>query len=1533
MNTTIQSGEPNSLAPTPATPTRPSKREVAEKILSHPSVPFIWVLLAVALLLLVFALPKAQAHASPPGCTGSGLGILLFTDSPDVHIGDTLNYSVTVFNGTGNGPIVCDAEGIQAFIVTPDGVTHPITLRRTALSNGESDYYKNVVTYVVRSQDIQADATVRATARDTGVIHQNDTDSMGGGNQGVNTEVSLPCIQLGVNCVGSVGETGAISFTGSVTNCGNNTLVGVAITNFVNGVYIRVAVITNLNKGQVGTFSGSWIPANPCAPSTGVFTATGIDQFTTLPKTVSSSASTTCSSVLTPGIKVTKVCPAGPVRPGELLVFSGSVSNTGNVTLQNIVVVNDRPAANTSVFTLASLAPGESANFTGSYLAPTNCSVTDTLTVRAASVCGVAVTSTATATCPILTTPNLEVTATCPAGTVLPGGSLTYGGTVRNTGDITLVNVAVVSDRPAPNTTIFTIASLAPGVSANFSRAFTVPANVCAVSTTFSATGKDTCTQAAVTQTITTTCPVTTAPAIAVTLACPTVTATTGGLITYTGTVRNSGNVTLINVAIVDTQSLPSNVLTIPSLAPGVTTPFTASFTAPVDACSVSTTVVATGTDSCSQVSVSNSASATCTLLTTPGIVVTQTCPTDPAVPGALLTYGGTVRNSGNITITNVVVLNNLSGSTPVFKAAALAPGEIASFSGSFLAPTNCSVTSTSTATARSTCGVAVTGSVTGTCTILTAPRIAITAACPVAPVLPGGAVTYSGSVRNLGNITLVNVTVFSDQPAPNTAVFTVASLAPGATAAFTRAITAPANACSLTTTFTGSGKDTCTQNPVTDAVTVTCTVTTAPAITVTLACPAVTATTGATISFSGTVHNTGNVTLKDVTVANNQASPSTVFTVASLAPGATATFTASFTAPADACSVTSTVTATGADNCTSAQVSNTASATCTLLTTPGIAITQLCPESPAIPGSLLIFHGTVHNTGNISLQNVSVLNNLSGTTPVFTAATLAPGATAEFTGSYRAPTNCSSISTSVVTGRSTCGVAVTGTVTTTCPILTAPDIEVTLACPATPPPLGGSITYTGTVRNTGNTVLSNVLVVNSRTGNTPVFTLATLAPGVTVKFTGTYKIPPNCCTVSSTVTGSGQGCDGRSVTDTATSTCQVLTAPALTVTKVCPTVVATPGQLLTYTGVINNTGNISLTDVTLSNNQSVGGEVAFGPVTLAPGESINYTASYIVPTDFCGTDIVTVKGTACERIVTSSVTTTCTIKSSPAIVVTKNCPVSPPARGGTLTYTGTVMNTGDSTLINIFIVSSQPVANTAVIGPITLAPGASADYTASFSAPTDCCEVPTTINARGQDKCSGTTVTAHSSDVCPLLTTPGISVTRICPVGPVAVGALYYFTGSVRNTGDINLTNVIVLSSQSNPKTTLLGPIELAPGESKDFNGSYPVLSGIDPAADTVTASGSDTCRARLVTATANCAGLIVASAPKILSVTINQSVALVTWTATAGTQYHVQSRSDASDLWVTLPGTILATGNVASKEDAMGLSQKRLYRVMVLP
>jgi uncharacterized repeat protein (TIGR01451 family) len=1765
--------------------------------------------LLAGLFFLLFGIPLAHAHQIPPGCTGSGLGISLFTDKINAHVGETICYSALVFNT----PFpACLAENVAAGIVTPDGVTNRITLRRTTLNPGDSDFYTNVVCYIVRAQDVLADGTVRATAFDNGLIHQNETDSQGGGFQGVNTEIAFPCILVTKQCTGGVGETGAILFTGTVRNCGNIPLVNVTVTNFVNGGSFRVLGPVTLNTNQTLTFQGSYVPLDPCRPTTDTLVAQGFD---TLPfsSNVVSTVTATCANVLTPGIRVTKFCPPGPVSPGQLLVYSGNVTNTGNVTLTNIVVVSDQPAPNTTVFTLASLAPGAVANFTGSYTAPTNCATASGLTARGTSICGVAVTDAVSSTCPILTTPQILVSAICSTNPVGPSGVLTYNGFVQNTGNITLTNVVVVSDRPAANTTVFTVAALAPGATANFTGSYTATANTCSSTANLTATGRDLCTGTAVSNTASATCLIATAPRIAVTLACPPVAVAPGAVIVYAGTVSNPGNVTLNNVVVVNNQVTPNTVvMSVASLAPGASTNFTMSITAPADVCSVTSGVTASGSDACTTLVVSNSASATCPLVTTPRIAVTLTCPTSPVTLGGVLTYNGFVQNTGNITLTNVVVVNDRTGNTPVFTVASLTPGAVANFTGSFTVPVSsscsisstltasgsdkctsarvtanssatcpllgaptiavtlscpvtpvalggtltfngvvnntgnvtltnvvvvsdlptpgtvvfsratlapgatatftgsyavprtnaCSVTTTVNASATDQCGGSgIVASATITCPLITAPRIVVTQVCPPTPAAPGGVVAYSGTVSNAGNITLTNVVVVSSLPAPNTVVFTVASLEPGASANFNGSYTAPLDTCSVSSTLVASGQDRCTGVAVTNSVTTTCPLVTSPQLVVTKACPPQPVIPGGTLVFTGTVANTGNVTLTGVVVVNNQPAPNTaVFGPITLAPGVSTNFTGSYTVPANVCSITDTLTATGRDKCTSSNVvasvtticpvqtaaqirvtktcpalpvapgglmtfagtvSNpgnttltnitvvndqpapntvvftlatlapgasanftgsytvgivnactitdtlTASAqdrcggngivgtvttTCALLTAPKIAVTKACPPNPVAPGDQLVFSGTVTNVGNITLTNVIVVNNKPvPNTPVFGPVTLAPGQGASFSGSYTMPTNnaCTSIDTLTASGNDLCtGTTVTAGFTAICPVLTSPRIKVHQVCPPTPPVQGGTLTYTGFVQNTGNITLTNVVVVNSLTGNTPVFTVATLAPGVVANFTGSFRVPLNCCSVSSTLTATGRDiCPGTIVTDTFTATCPVLTAPKIVVTKVCAVKTLEPGDLLKYSGTVSNAGNITLVNVIVTDNQPTAGTRVLGPIILAPGESVSYAGSYIVPVDFCGTDTVTASGVdECTKLtVTDSVTATCPILTSPRIAVTQNCPPSPTPRGGLHTFTGTVSNPGNVTLTNVFVFNNQPSNNTPVIGPITLAPGASVNFTGSYLPPAACCEILNTVTARGQDRCVGTTVSATSSALCPLLSTPLIAVTRVCPPAAVPVGGVFVFKGTVRNSGDVFLTNVFVFSSRPaivltwNPgtsgsgvslasvsgqnnegsvqstmpdwwacqglnigrsssslagnNTAVLGPIELAPGESKEFSGSYVVTAGINPLTDTVTASGTDTCQTRTVTATANCAGPVVQSPPVIGEVTLANGMVKVSWSSTAGITYCLQySTGSKGATWVNCDGHVTATGTTAFKEQPVGTDGQRFYRVMVI-
>jgi uncharacterized repeat protein (TIGR01451 family) len=927
-------------------------------------------------------------------------------------------------------------------------------------------------------------------------------------------------------------------------------------------------------------------------------------------------------------------------------------------------------------------------------------------------------------------------------------------------------------------------------------------------------------------------------------------------------------------------------VLTVPSLASHAFAPFTASFYAPTNACSVSNTVTATGFDNCTQIMVTTNASVTCPLNTTPGIKVTKTCSRDLASPGYPLSFSGSVSNTGNITLTNIVVVNNQpSNNTPVFTLPSLAPNAVATFNGSYPAPTNCSVTDTLTARASSVCGFPVTNTDTETCQISTTPQILVTAACPTPPVLPGGLLTYSVTVQNTGSFTLTNVVVFSDRPAPNTTVLTRASLASGVSTNFNVTYTVPTNACSVTTTFSGTGQDLCTLNAVTNTASpTTCTVTTTPGIGVTLPCPVPPAVTGGLITYTGTVTNSGNVILTNVTVVDNQASPSTVLTVPSLASHASAPFTASFYAPTNACSVNNTVTATGFDNCTQIMVTTNASVTCPLNTTPGIKVTKLCYEQRVAPGQPFYFSGSISNTGNITLTNIVVVNNQPvSNTVVFTLASLAPGAVTNFTASYVAPTNCSVTDTLIATGRSICGMAVSSTNSATCPIFTTPVIVVTTACPTNLVGQGGLFTFSGTVSNAGNITLTNIVVVN----NWPflsnvIFTASSLAPGATTNFTSSYLVPLNCCQAWIWVEATGQGCDGFTVFDIDSRTCTVFTSPSIVVTKVCDPRrrLLQPGGTLHYSGTVSNAGNITLVNVTVVDNQPANNTPVIwnvdppGPIILAPGETAGYTGFYTVLPDFCGGDTVTASGQdACSyALVTTNVTATCPIFTTPRIGVTKRCPDGPTPHGGTLWFTGTVTNMGNVTLTNVYVVNDQPSNNTPVIGPITLAPGTSQDFRGSYTAPLVCCEIIDTLTARGQDNCSGSNVTATATAICPTLYNPGIALVPDQPCPPnLLPGSCYCFSGYVTNTGDAILTNVVVVSSgfpcQLNRVDGLpslapdgllpliqtnLGPIYLAPGQWEYYRGCLTVP--YNTCEVTITVTSQDTCASTPITDTISC-------------------------------------------------------------------------------
>jgi len=69
--------------------------------------------------------------------------------------------------------------------------------------------------------------------------------------------------------------------------------------------------------------------------------------------------------------------------------------------------------------------------------------------------------------------PVLQLTKVCPPYAVPPGGTLSFTGTITNKGDVPLMDVIVLNDKPASNTLVFGPAFLGPGDGASFGASYT----------------------------------------------------------------------------------------------------------------------------------------------------------------------------------------------------------------------------------------------------------------------------------------------------------------------------------------------------------------------------------------------------------------------------------------------------------------------------------------------------------------------------------------------------------------------------------------------------------------------------------------------------------------------------------------------------------------------------------------------------------------------------------------------------------------------------------------------------------------------------------------------------------------------------------------------------------------------------------------------------------------------------------------------------------------------------------------------------
>jgi hypothetical protein len=192
--------------------------------------------------------------------------------------------------------------------------------------------------------------------------------------------------------------------------------------------------------------------------------------------------------------------------------------------------------------------------------------------------------------------------------------------------------------------------------------------------------------------------------------------------------------------------------------------------------------------------------------------------------------------------------------------------------------------------------------------------------------------------------------------------------------------------------------------------------------------------------------------------------------------------------------------------------------------------------------------------------------------------------------------------------------------------------ILVKTANPTTVDHVGQTIGYTYTLTNVGRVPLAAVDVAeNAFTGTgtapTPTCPQSTLSPGANEDCTATYAVTQADLDAGSVVnTAIGQAtvlsANIPVSSEESSATVDVDTAPALTVAKTAAAVSAaqfTVGHVITYSFVLTNTGNVTLTDVHPVEGDFTGKGALTAPqcpaaaASLAPGDAVTCTASYTV--------------------------------------------------------------------------------------------------------------------------------------------------------------------------------------------------------------------------------------------------------------------------------------------------------------------------------
>ncbi|MGB6872898.1 MAG: FecR domain-containing protein [Dehalococcoidia bacterium] len=332
----------------------------------------------------------------------------------------------------------------------------------------------------------------------------------------------------------------------------------------------------------------------------------------------------------------------------------------------------------------------------------------------------------------------------------------------------------------------------------------------------------------------------------------------------------------------------------------------------------------------------------------------------------------------------------------------------------------------------------------------------------------------------------------------------------------------------------------------------------------------------------------------------------------------------------------------------------------------PDIAITKMPDLMQAHEGDAVTYTYSVTNTGNVPLSDVSITDDKAENVTYQNGdtngdGTLGADETWIFTTTYNITTDDVSplVNNAAAAGTYASSQTIIAWATASVDIL-RPAIAINKTAEPTQAHAGDTITYTYNITNPGNTPLSAISVTDDKTGN------ITYEGGYqsgdtngdeildideTWVFTATYNVTADDVSpLVNTATATGADALAQTVTAQATATVDIL-RPAIAVTKVAEPIQVHEGDTITYTYSVTNTGDVPLSDVSITDDKAENVTYQNGDTNgdskLDTSETWTFTADYTVSTEDTSPLVNTATATGADALaqtVTAQATASVTI-------------------------------------------------------------------------------------------------------------------------------------------------------------------------------------------------------------------------------------------------------------------------------------------------